>query len=200
MSNTPAQLDPLERACALVGRFMYHFGRVEQKIDQAAIKLAELDPKSAPVIALIDFARKLNDLVRGSVYAQTSNAKDKEFAKEVCNRAHDMNNYRRIIAHASFEPAGDGVRFSRAVTTKGEVRPITDPWTADDFAERYEEMRKLEEDLNALILLIKPLPPFGWATSFWGVPPRPTSMAHHVPASTWVPPPPDSDSTPMGGA
>jgi hypothetical protein len=36
MSNTS---DPLERACLLVGRFLYHFARVEQKIDQAVIKL-----------------------------------------------------------------------------------------------------------------------------------------------------------------
>jgi hypothetical protein len=93
--------------------------------------------------------------VRGSAYAQTSNAKDKEFAKDVCNRAHDMNNYRRIIAHASFEPAGDGVKFSRTVTMKGEVRPITEPWTPDDFANRNEEMRKLEEDLNTLGFAIR---------------------------------------------
>jgi hypothetical protein len=33
--------EPLEAACALVGRFQYHFGRVEQKIDQAVIKLLE---------------------------------------------------------------------------------------------------------------------------------------------------------------
>jgi hypothetical protein len=30
---------PIETACSLVGRFQYHFGRVEQKIDQAVIKL-----------------------------------------------------------------------------------------------------------------------------------------------------------------
>ena len=37
--------DPLEAACSLVGRFQYHFGRVEQKIDRAVIKLLDLDWK-----------------------------------------------------------------------------------------------------------------------------------------------------------
>ena len=29
--------DKLERACRLVGRFQYHFARIEQKIDQGVI-------------------------------------------------------------------------------------------------------------------------------------------------------------------
>jgi hypothetical protein len=40
----------LEAACALVGRFQYHFGRVEQKIDQlslsSSILMKRLDPSS----------------------------------------------------------------------------------------------------------------------------------------------------------
>jgi transposase InsO family protein len=37
------QADRLEKACSLVGRFQYHFGRLEQKIDQALIKLLDLN-------------------------------------------------------------------------------------------------------------------------------------------------------------
>jgi hypothetical protein len=57
------QMDPLEAACSLVGRFLYHFARVEQKIDQAVIKLLDLDEKTAPVVALLGFATKVDDLV-----------------------------------------------------------------------------------------------------------------------------------------
>ena len=39
-----------------------------------------------------------------------------KIAKDVCNKAWDINRYRTIIAHASFEPTDDGVQFSRAVT------------------------------------------------------------------------------------
>jgi len=70
--------DPRERAWTQVGRFMYHFARVEQKINQAVIKLTELDAKATPVVELIYFGRKVNDLVRASAYAQATNNADKD--------------------------------------------------------------------------------------------------------------------------
>jgi len=79
----------LEAACLLVGRFMYRFAHVEKKIDQAVIKLLSLDEKTAPIVASIDFAKKLDDLVRASAYKEFKDAKkEKEFAKKVCNRVH----------------------------------------------------------------------------------------------------------------
>jgi hypothetical protein len=60
-ANASAQADPLEAACRLVGRFQYHFGRIEQKIDQGVIKLLDLDDKAGPIVtASVDFAKKLN--------------------------------------------------------------------------------------------------------------------------------------------
>jgi hypothetical protein len=44
------QQDSRERAYSLVGRFMYHFARVEQKIDQAVIKLLDLSEDAAPIV------------------------------------------------------------------------------------------------------------------------------------------------------
>jgi hypothetical protein len=42
---------------AIVGRFLYHFSRVEQKIDQAIIKLLAIDEKVAPAVTGgIDFS------------------------------------------------------------------------------------------------------------------------------------------------
>ena len=58
--------DPKQRSWAQVGGFMYHFARVEQKINQAVIKLTELDAKSAPVVELIDFAKKVRPRARPS--------------------------------------------------------------------------------------------------------------------------------------
>jgi hypothetical protein len=67
MPDTSTQSNALERAYSLVGRFLYHFARVEQKI--AVIKLSNLDEKAAPIVAIVDFARKA-DLVRASAYLQ----------------------------------------------------------------------------------------------------------------------------------
>jgi hypothetical protein len=166
MSNTSAQPDPLERACSLVGRFMFHFGRVEKKIDQAVIKLSDLDEKVAPIVAMTDFARKV-DFVRTSAYAQTSDAKNKkDFAKETCNTVHGINLVRRMIAHTSFESTSNGdVQFGRTVTKDGCFQPVDPPWTDTDFSECYVEMIALETELDKLIELIKPVP-FGWLASF----------------------------------
>jgi hypothetical protein len=169
MSNETAKPDPLERACSLVGRFLYHFGRLEQKIDQAVIKLSDLDEKVAPIVAKIDFARKV-DLVRSSAYEQVKNAKEKEFAKDTCSGVHKANWYRRTIAHSSFEVApGGGVQFIKIFNKDGIVRPVDPPWTETDFANRYAEMTALETELDKLIELIKPAP-LGWYVPDWDVP------------------------------
>ena len=53
--------DPLTRACELVGRFLYYFGRVEAQLDEAITKLFKLDATQAPIITSnIDFAKKAN--------------------------------------------------------------------------------------------------------------------------------------------
>ena len=77
--------DLLEEACSLVDRFQYHFGRVEQKIDQAVIKLLDLDEKAGPIVTgSVAFASKVN-FVRTSAYEQAGNAKDKQFAEKTCD-------------------------------------------------------------------------------------------------------------------
>jgi hypothetical protein len=160
--------DQLEAAWSLVGRFLYHFARVEQKIDRAVIKLLTLDDKTAPMVALLGFTTKVDDLVRASAYKELQNPEKKnerEFAKDVCNRVLEVNQYRRIVAHASFEPAASGgVLFSRPVTEKGSVRPVTEAWTEKDFITLYGQMTALEADLDRLIELIKPVP-FDWIMS-----------------------------------
>jgi hypothetical protein len=165
MARRMNRKDKLARACLLVGQFMYHFGLVEQKIDQAVIKLLRLDKKCAPIVGLLDFAKKANDLVRANAVMQATNRKDKDFVNDVCNRANAVNGRRRIVAHASFKPARDGgVLFSRAVTAKGSVHPLSQPWSDEAFATFYADMTALEADLEKLIARIKPMPVKGVIT------------------------------------
>lgn len=109
---TNSSPDPRERAWTLVGRFMYHFARVEQKINQAVIKLTELDAKAAPVVELIAFRRKLDDLVRATAYAQATNNADKDFAKDVCNRAFKMDRHRTCRRRSAIQQGSDNGRRS----------------------------------------------------------------------------------------
>jgi hypothetical protein len=88
MSN---KSDPLEQACLLVGRFLYHFARVEQKIDQAVIKLLDLDQKTAPIVALIDLIRKVDGLVRPSADKELKKKKERDFASDVCSKVRNWH-------------------------------------------------------------------------------------------------------------
>src|SRR5262249_26977731 len=123
MSDATVQADPLERACSLVGRFQYHFARVEQKIDQAVIKLLDLDETAAPIVTgSVDFAKKLN-LVRTSANGQAANDQDREFAERACREVFQINDKRQIVVHSSFEPGPTGgVQFRRTVAKDGRVR------------------------------------------------------------------------------
>jgi hypothetical protein len=156
--------DPLEAACSLVGRFQYHFGRVEQKIDQAVIKLLDLNDKAGPVVTgSVTFASKVN-LVRTCAYQQAGNDQDKQFAKQTCDDVFDINDARQIVIHSSFAPHDDGVQFSRTVAKKGRVRLDAPVWNNEKFSKHYSKMSKLEADLDKLIGLIKPVEqvPFDW--------------------------------------
>jgi hypothetical protein len=193
MSNTSTELPPLDQACCLVGRFFYYFARVEQKIDQAVIKLSDLDEKVAPVVASLDSGRKV-ELVRGSARAQLTEAKDRQFATDTCNKVHELNMDRRMIAHSSFEPAAGGsIQFSRIITREGKIINIAEPWSATNFSERFRDMEALIRELDRLILLIKPLPPFGWFNSWQETYHRSSSaavLAATSGATQWPPSPP----------
>ena len=95
--------DPLEAACSLVGRFQYHFGRVEQKIDQAVIKLLDLDDKAGPIVTgSVDFAKKVN-FVRTSAFEQARNDNDKQFADDTCDEVFKIKLH-RVIEWVDFSP------------------------------------------------------------------------------------------------
>jgi hypothetical protein len=154
--------DPLETACSLVGRFQYHFGRVEQKIDQAVIKLLDLDEKAGHIVTgSVAFASKVN-FVRTSAYQQAVNEKDKEFADKICDNVFKINVVRQIFIHSSFEPHDGGVQFKRTVARDGRVRVDDQVWNGEKFSEHYATMRNLETELDKLIGLIKPVGPLDW--------------------------------------
>jgi hypothetical protein len=172
--------DPLETACSLVGRFQYHFSRVEQKIDQAVIKLLDLDEKAGPIVTgSVDFAKKLN-FVRTSAYQQAVNDEGKEFAEKTCKDVFAVNGVRQIVIHSSFEPHNGGVQFRTTVAAAGRVRVDDQVWNDSKFSEHYSTMRKLEAELDKLIELIKPVkPPIDWFMA-WESPHVVSMMARRI--------------------
>jgi hypothetical protein len=70
-----ADTAPKASAYELVGRFFYHFGRVELQLNDAITKLFDLDPAKAQIIiSNIDFVRKVY-IVHSAVALQTKSGK-----------------------------------------------------------------------------------------------------------------------------
>jgi hypothetical protein len=98
----------LDRACAQVGLFMYHFANLENQIDAAVAKLFELKNNTAQMInGSVDFFKRYN-FVRTAVRYQVDKNEYKRLEK-ILKKVTDHNNARQVVAHSRFEPAGDGV-------------------------------------------------------------------------------------------
>jgi hypothetical protein len=149
----------LARACRLVDLFQYHFGRIEQKIDQGVIKLLDLDDKAGPIVtASVDFAKKLN-LLWAVANQQATNDKGRRFVERTFKAVFAVNTDRQLVIHSSFEPAPSGdVQFKRTVAKDGRLRVDDQVWGEKKFDNQYTKMEKLAGDLDKVVAMIKPAP------------------------------------------
>jgi len=151
--------EPLTRACELVGRFLYHFSRVEQQLDLAITKLFKLDPEYAPIVtANIDFSRKVN-IVQTAVGLQVQKS-GKSFSIDVdktFGAIKGMNDPpRQTVAHSLFDAGEpDGVQFKRTVA-RGKL-DVKDPfWRQTEFEKHFSILRRLQTELQTIIVELEP--------------------------------------------
>jgi hypothetical protein len=144
--------NPLERACALVDRFQYRFGRLEQKINEAVVKLLDPDEKAGLIVTgNVDFARKVGFVRTWAATPGTDDAA-KKLAEGTCSRVFKINDERQLVIHSSFEPTSHGKVQFRRITKDGKVLVDPDePWDEPRFAKSYSEMQALEDKLNSLM-------------------------------------------------
>jgi hypothetical protein len=149
--------DPLARAYELVGRFFYHFGRVELQLDEAITKLFNLDPTSSPIITSnIDFLKKAH-IVHTAVDLQAKSGQPVSVdVEKTFGAVKGINNPSRVmLAHVPFEPAEDGVRF-KLVTAKGKLKAEEPVWTAKEFEKQFQIMQELETTLEQIVHELQP--------------------------------------------
>jgi hypothetical protein len=154
--------DPMSSACEMVGRFLYHFSRIELGLDEAIAKLFKLEPGAAEIItANVDFSRKVNLLATMVELQAPDMVKDwNDQAQKLFNAIRGLNDpHRQTLAHSRFEPEGsDAVRFIRVVA-KGKLSHKEPVWTRSDFLRRYEEMQRISDDLSQLTAELRPYVP-----------------------------------------
>jgi hypothetical protein len=142
----------LDRACALVGLFMYHFANLENQIDAAVAKLFELKDNTAQMInGSVDFFKRYN-LVHTAVRYQVD---DDEY-KRLKRILTEHNNARQVVAHSRFQPAGDGVKFTRVVARDGTVRIPDETWSRQKFDTQCKAMQETITELQEMVAKLKP--------------------------------------------
>jgi len=146
----------LDRACAQVGLFMYHFANLENQIDAAVAKLFELKDNTAEMInGSVDFLKRYN-LVRTAVRYQVDK-NEHERLEKILTKVTKHNNARLVVAHSRFEPAGDGVKFTRVVARDGSVTTPDETWSKRKFEDQYKAMQETTKQLkDEIVAKVKP--------------------------------------------
>src|SRR3954463_12797944 len=113
--------DPhLDEAFRQVGRFMYHFARLEEGIDGIIGKALKLDVMQARIIATtIPLAQKVKT-AQSVINAQLETNKEwKDTAIAALGDVNSINDGRKMVAHAGFSPIDDkSVQFRYATVGK----------------------------------------------------------------------------------
>jgi hypothetical protein len=150
--------DPLTIACELVGRYQYHFARIDRALDAGLVKVLNLNEAAANVlIANIDFYKKTN-IIKAVVQLQFV---DKDGAIEsLLNRIRGVNSPdRQTVIHSTFEPQGtNAVKFRRLVAK--DTLDVQEPvWTDKEFSQKYSQLENLAVELERLIESLEPYTP-----------------------------------------
>jgi hypothetical protein len=145
---------PLKMACELVGRFQFHFSRIEEAMNRGIAKVLDLSEGAADIVcANLDFMKKLY-IIKSAVALQFAD-KDGSFDK-LLSKISATNDERQIVIHSTFEPRGDGVRFVRIVA-KGELDRRTRDWEKQKFDNLFSQM---DSHATQLVELVEALQPY----------------------------------------
>jgi hypothetical protein len=157
--NPKGDRDPLSTACELVGRFQYHFSRLEASVNQGVAKVLNLDDVARDIVCSnLDFLKKIN-LIKAAIREQFV---DKgEAAIKALSKVAEINGQnRQTVIHSTFEPLGhDGVRFRRVLTKEGELNREPKDWPNATFIGLFKRMEAIAAELDQVVANLKPYQP-----------------------------------------
>lgn len=122
-----------------IGAFIWHFGTIENYINEIFLALFDLERVSFMFIGLIDTRKKLKLIEIGFI------EKGDETHKALLGQLHQMADLRNVIAHSCFFLAQDGINIDH-ITHHGTR------WSKDgDNYISYKEFERLFDDQKKLI-------------------------------------------------
>lgn len=159
LSTASAELNPLDRACLLVGQFFLHFSKIEAELNAGIRKLFELPSDSADIVcANIDFFRKVS-IVRSALIDQDANGTKNIEIERAFSGIAELNDRRLIAAHCGFDSdLKGGVTFER-VTARTGLNRTAITWSSNDCSRLFEKMSSVLSSVRVLVENIAPYKP-----------------------------------------
>jgi hypothetical protein len=149
--------DQLSVACELVGRYQYHFSKIEEALDRGVAKVLDLNEGAAAIVcANLDFVKKCN-IIKSAVALQFTDTTGDlgQLMKDIAGLNQPD---RQTVIHSTFEPYGDGVRFHRVTANKKLQRNPID-WSEDRFEKSFTKMDGLSGELRKVVEQLSPYAP-----------------------------------------
>ena len=157
---SPSDRDPLSIACELVGRFQYHFSKIEAALNQGIARVLDLNDITKDIVcANLDFIKKVA-IVKTAITVQFVDTDGS--LSDILDRAAGINNPdRQFVIHSTFEPFGkDGVRFIRITTKEGQLHRQPQDWDFNKFRCLFTRMDSITEDIiKRLVPALTPYTP-----------------------------------------
>jgi hypothetical protein len=150
MSDQHQSQGSLSAACELVGRFQYHFSKIETALDLGVAKVLDLDMNAKDIVcANLDFVRKLS-VIKAAGALQFPNRQAE--LVNLLNRVAAINEPdRQLIIHSTFEPTESGVRFLRTTARAGRLERKVQDWDHNRFTNMFDRMEGLAHEIEALV-------------------------------------------------
>ncbi|MER9851263.1 hypothetical protein NKJ55_28890 [Mesorhizobium sp. M0106] len=147
----------LSGAFKLVGELLYHFAILEREIDLAMGKLLGIAGGPLDIVASnTDFMRKVKVLwsTEGFLAAQPDIDR-KKLLKQTWSSITQLNDDRKMAAHALFERIGDSVVFRHVATGKG-LTVDTVEWSPTDVQAKVQHIQRTIDNLQVILRDMKP--------------------------------------------
>lgn len=137
--------EEFDRACLLVGRFMYHFALLEGAVNRGIEKLLGLKSLEGTIATSnMQFRSKIH-ILKSVVHLKSGKAESLKDLESIA----DFSTTRNVIAHTVFGPENGSVRFLTA-KAKGKLSYPATIYSEADFLTLCQTARELRTKMDAI--------------------------------------------------
>lgn len=171
-----------DKACYLVGRFLYHWALLEGALDTGIGKLLGMKTLEASIATTNMQARSKIHIIKTLVNLKGGESEWAKAGVKTMDAVGTLSDTRNVVAHVVFGPhESGGVRFLR-VKAKGKLSYPETVYSIDDFKGYWAQATRLRQEVEALVerLTEKPSSLAALFASFATLPPNEQGHENHL--------------------